>query len=133
MTVDAPAEPLAGTMDLDEFMTFFETRPKGERWDLIEGFAVMMAPATFAHRRIAFNLSDVLNRAFASGHLDLFAYSGVCVRAPGVRNFQPQPDVAVVPGVAGYDLYLERFQLVAEVLSALNTRQEIDVKLHRYR
>ena len=33
-----------------------------------------------------------------------------------VRNLQPEPDVVVVPGVAGYDLYSERFQLVAEVL-----------------
>jgi Uma2 family endonuclease len=41
--------------------------------------------------------------------------------------------VAVVPGVSGYDLYSERFQLVAEVLSPSNTRQEIDLKLRRYR
>jgi len=41
--------------------------------------------------------------------------------------------VVVVPGVAGYDLYSERFQLVAEVLSPSNTRTEIDLKLRRYR
>jgi Uma2 family endonuclease len=41
--------------------------------------------------------------------------------------------VAVVPGVAGYDYYSERFQLAAEVLSPTNTRQEIDLKLRRYR
>ena len=41
--------------------------------------------------------------------------------------------VAVVPGVAGYELYSERFQLVAEILSTSNTRQEIDLKLRCYR
>jgi hypothetical protein len=35
MTVNAPAS-LFGTMDVDEFMAFMETRPKGEHWDLIE-------------------------------------------------------------------------------------------------
>jgi len=132
MTVNAPA-PLSGSMDVDEFMAFLETRPKGEHWDLIEGIAVMMAPPSYAHRRIAFNLCNLLNSAFTARRLDLFAYFDVGVRTPGVRNFQPQPDAAVVPGVSGYDLYSERFQLVAEVLSPSNTRQEIDLKLRRYR
>jgi Uma2 family endonuclease len=132
MTVDAPA-PLSGSMDVDEFMAFMETRPKGEHWDLIEGVAVMMAPASYAHQRIAYNLCNLLNSTFAVRHLDLFAYFDVGVRSPGVRNFQPQPDVAVVPGVAGFDYYSERFQLAAEVLSPSNTRVEIDLKLRRYR
>ena len=132
MTVNAPA-PLSGSMDVDEFMAFLETRPKGEHWDLIEGVAVMMASASYAHQRIARNLCELLNSEFAAQRLDLFAYFDVGVRTSGVRNFQPQPDVAVVPGVAGYDLYSERFQLVAEVLSPSNTRQEIDLKLRRYR
>jgi len=41
--------------------------------------------------------------------------------------------VAVVPGVAGYELYSERFELIAEILSPTNSRQEIDLKLPRYR
>ena len=133
MTVNAPPRPQSGNMDVDEFMAFLETRPKGEHWELIEGIAVMMAPASYAHQRIAYNLCNLLNTAFAAQHLDLFAYFDVGVRAPGVRNFQPQPDVAVVPGVAGFDYYSERFQLAAEVLSPSNTRQEIDLKLRRYR
>ena len=133
MNVNAPAPPLSGTMDVDEFMAFYETRPHGEHWELIEGVAVMMAPASFAHQRIASNFCMLLNSAFAAQGRDLFAYSDVGLRSPGVRNFQPEPDVAVVPGVAGYDLYSERFQLVAEVLSPSNTRTEIDLKLRRYR
>lgn len=133
MNVDAPAPLQSGTMDVDEFMAFVETRPKGERWDLIEGVAVTMAPASYAHQRITYNLCNLLNTAFAARHLDLFAYFDAGVRSPGVRNFQPQPDVVVVPGVAGYDLYSERFLLVGEVLSPSNTRNEIELKLRRYR
>jgi Uma2 family endonuclease len=133
MNVNAPAQPFSGTMDVDEFMAFLETRPKGERWDLIEGAAVMMAPPTVVHQRIAHNLCDLLNAAFAARQLDLFAYIGLGVRTPGVKNFQPQPDVVVLPGDAGYDLYSEHFQLAAEVLSPSNTRTEIDLKLNRYR
>jgi Uma2 family endonuclease len=57
MTVNAPARPRSGTMDIDEFMAFLETRPKEERWHLIEGIAVMMAPPSVAHQRIASNIS----------------------------------------------------------------------------
>jgi Uma2 family endonuclease len=133
MNVNTPAQPLSGNMDVDEFMAFMETRPKGERWDLIEGVAVMMAPASYAHQRITSNLYNLLNSAFAARHLDLYAYFDVGVRNPGVRNFQPELDVAVVPGVAGFDYYSECFRLAAEVLSPSNTRVEIDLKLRRYR
>ena len=133
MTVNAPARPLSGTMDVDEFMAFLGTRPNGEHWELIEGVAVMMAPPSYAHQRIVRNLCELLNGAFATQGLDLFAYFDAGARTPGVRNFQPEPDVAVVPGVSGYDLYSERFQLVAEVLSPSNTRTEIDLKLRHYR
>ena len=93
----------------------------------------MMAPPTVVHQRIAQNLCNLLNAAFAARDIDFFAYQGLGVRAPGVRNFQPQPDVVVLPGDASYDLYSEHFQLAAEVLSPSNTRAEIDLKLNRYR
>jgi Uma2 family endonuclease len=133
MNVNAPAQPLSGNMDVDEFMAFLETRPDGEHWELIEGVAAMMAPASYAHQRIAYNLCNLLNNAFAAQDLDLTAYVDIGVRTPGVKNFQPQSDVVVVPGFLGRDLYSERFELAAEILSPSNTRQEIDLKLHRYR
>jgi Uma2 family endonuclease len=133
MNVKTAAPPFSGTMDVDEFMAFLETRPKGEHWDLIEGIAVMMSPPSYAHQRIAYNLCNLLNAAFSAQALDLFAYFSTGVRTPGVRNFQPEPDVVVVPGVAGYELYSERFRLVAEILSPSNTPVEIDLKLRRYR
>ena len=133
MTVNAPAPALSGTMDVDEFMAFLETRPKGERWDLIEGIAVMMAAPTAVHQRIAHNLCNLLHAAFAARGLDLFAYTGLAVRTPGLRNFQPEPDVVALPGAASYDRYFEHFRLAVEILSPSNTRTEIDVKLLGYR
>jgi Uma2 family endonuclease len=133
MNVNAPARAYSGSMDVDEFMAFLETRPKEEHWHLIEGIAVMMAPPSLAHQRIALNLCDLLNRAFAMQSRDLFAYHEIAIRLPGVVNFQPEPDVVVGPGIAGYELYAEDFRLVAEILSPSNTRTEIDLKLRRYR
>ena len=133
MNVNAPAPPFSGTMDVDEFMAFLEMRPKEERWDLIEGIAVMMAPPSLAHQRIALNLCELLNRGFAAQRLDLYAYHEIAIRLPGVINFQPEPDVVVARGPAGYELYAEDFRLIAEILSPSNTRTEIDLKVRRYR
>jgi Uma2 family endonuclease len=127
MSLDVPT--LAGSMDVDEFMAFIEPRPHTERWDLIEGVAVRMAPLTYADLRVVLDLCALLNRAFDSKGLDLFAYHHVAIRIPGLRNFQAQPDVSVVPGIATSDLYSGRFHLVAEILSPTNTRSEIEFKL----
>src|SRR5438128_9033269 len=104
MNVNASVPATSGTMDLDEFMAFLQTRPDEERWDLIEGGAVLRAPPSVAHQRIVQNLCSLLNTAFAARRLDRFAYPGLGVRAAGIKNFQPQPDVVVLPGVGGYDL-----------------------------
>jgi len=133
MTINAPVKPYPGTMDVDEFMAFLEMRPKEERWHLIEGTAVMMAPPSLAHQRIALNLCELLNRGFTSQNSDLYAYHEIAIRLPGVMNFQPEPDVVVAPGVAGYELFAEDFRLIAEILSPSNTRAEIELKLRRYR
>jgi Uma2 family endonuclease len=114
-------------------MAFLEMRPKEERWDLIEGVAVMMAPPSLAHQWIARNLCELLNRAFEAQRSGLQAYYEIALRLPGVLNFQPEPDVVVAPGPAGPELYAQNFQLVAEILSPSNRRTEIDMKLQRYR
>jgi Uma2 family endonuclease len=133
MSVTVPTPPLSGTMNVDEFMAFVEARPDEERWELIDGVPVMMAPPSRAHQRIAQNFSALLNSAFAAQRRDLFAYIGTGARAPGVRDFHVLPDVAVVPGISDYDLYSENYLLAAEVLSPSNTRREMALKLRRYR
>jgi Uma2 family endonuclease len=130
MTVNAPAS-LSGTMNVDEFMAFLETRPKGEHWDLIEGVAVMMSPAGYVHQQVASNFRDLLNAAFVVKKLDLYAFGEVVVRIPGVLDFQPEPDVTVIPGLPDV-YYFEYFQLAAEVLSPPNVRKLIDIKLGMY-
>jgi Uma2 family endonuclease len=133
MAVNAPARPYSGTMDVDDFMVFLETRPKEERWHLIEGIAVMMAPSSLAHQRIALNLCELLNRGLVAQRLDLYAYHEIAIRLPGVLNFQPEPDVVVAPSPVGYELYAQDLRLVAEILPPSHARTEIDMKLRRYR
>jgi Uma2 family endonuclease len=119
----------SGSMDVDTFMAFAMTTLHREYWELIEGVAVRKEPATYPERRITVNLCDLLNTAPVAQQLCLLSYVNVAVRCPGMRNFQPVPDVSAVPGPARDEYYSERFQLVAKLLSPSNTRMKIGIKL----
>ena len=47
MTASARAH--SGNMEACEFPRFLKSRPKEERWQLVEGVAIMMNPPTLAH------------------------------------------------------------------------------------
>jgi Uma2 family endonuclease len=137
VNLNTSATSLSGTMDIDEFMAFVETRPDEEHWELIEGVAVMMAPASYAHQRIVWNLCELLNcvsfSIVPSRHGTSICSPILTLASVGRASGTFNPSRTWVPGIAGYDLHCERFQLVAEVLSPTNRRQEIDLKLRRYR
>jgi Uma2 family endonuclease len=117
----------------DQFLEFYMTRPDGERWQLIDGLAIMMLPPSMLHQRVVGNLSRLLNDALGKSRPDLFAYENIGLRIPGVSDFNPQPDIAVCSSRAEGVYYQERFYLVAEVFSPSNRIEMTDRKLELYR
>src|SRR4051794_39697842 len=102
-----------------EFRAFQETRREIERWELISGEPVMMAPPTIVHNRIADNLTRLLNGSLASRDP-----SRVAVQRSGVElgtqddDFRPEPDVLVIDADFTADQrFVDRAYLIAEVLS----------------
>jgi Uma2 family endonuclease len=109
-------------MSVDLFRAFYATRPDEERWELIDGAAIMMTPPTVAHQVIAGNLQILLYRA-----LEVHAPAmTVCQRlginiGSSLEGYDPEPDVAVIDADAAEDperRYVDRFYLAAEVVSA---------------
>jgi Uma2 family endonuclease len=123
-----------GKFTVEEYLAFIASRPEEERWQLIDGVAMMMPPPTRRHQRIASNLARLLNDRFEKVRPDLYAYQEVGVMVPDVENFRPEADVAVLDSSGDSDetLYAERFYLIAEVLSDSNTDKDIATKSHRY-
>lgn len=105
------------------FRTWVASRPDEERWELVDGVPMMMAPPTRDHQRIASNLERLLNEAMErlpEGRTPrLAAYQRIGVNlAPVVQNYDPEPDVVVVEVTEGDDpRYADRFFLAAEVVS----------------
>jgi len=129
----APAHTQSGDLTAGEFLKFLKFRPNEERWQLVEGVAMMMSPPTYVHQVIAFNMNYLLLGRFERKDLDLLAVSDAGVRMRSMPDYLPRPDVVVVPGIAEYRSYAERFLLVAEVLSPSNTKSLIARKLRFYK
>jgi Uma2 family endonuclease len=117
----------------DQFLEFYKTRPEGERWQLVDGLAIMMVPPSFIHQRIVGNFERALNDALVKTRPELFAYGNVGIRIPGVQDFHPQPDIVVCTANADWSYYQEQYLLVAEVVSPSNTAEMMERKLDLYR
>lgn len=126
-------EPDPRLWTADQFLKFYESRPEGERWQLIDGLALMMVPPSFMHQRIVGNLEDLLRRVLKRSRPDLFAFGNVGVRVPGVSDFHPQPDIAVCDAALARQHYADRFFLAAEVTSPSNTAEMIERKIELYK
>ena len=57
-----------GKFSVEEFFALMESRPEEERWQLIDGVAMMMPPPTLVHQRIASNLARS-NSTRTFGHI----------------------------------------------------------------
>jgi Uma2 family endonuclease len=123
-------------LSVEVFRGFLEGRPDEERWELIDGVAVMMAPPTLAHQRIASNLQRLLHTALESHAPTLTVYQRVGVNlAPAVEYYDPEPDIVVIDDEASEkpgERYANRFYLVAEIVSA-SDRPYVESKREVYR
>ena len=108
-------------MSRELFRGFVECRPDEERWQLIDGVAVMMAPPTYAHQRIATNLLLLLHEALERHNPAMTVYQrGGVELGPAVPDYDPEPDVLVVDVDASLDpkkRYADPFYLAAEIVS----------------
>jgi Uma2 family endonuclease len=121
-----------GLWTADQFLEFYMTRPEGERWQLVDGLAMMMVPANLRHQTIGRNLFLLLDRALEERRPDLAAYWDMGLRIPGRDDFNPQPDLLVIRSDASFDGYVDVFFFVAEVLSPSNTAEMIERKVELY-
>jgi Uma2 family endonuclease len=120
-------------MSVELFRGFVEGRPDEEHWELIDGVAMMMAPPTKAHQRIASNLERLLNEALERHSPALVAYQRVGVNlGPNVQDYDPEPDVTVVEADGDDERYSDRFYLAAEIVS-LSDRSHVESKRKVYK
>ncbi len=114
----------ADQMTIEEFLAYMDTRPDGERWELIEGVAVMNASPTQWHQVIASNIVHVLMTRKAAINAPWLPLLGVGTRVPISPNSLPQPDVYVQEGEAQLSPITDDALVLFEVLSKSNTKSD---------
>src|SRR5262245_27935715 len=98
--------PLHPRMSVELFRQFVADRPDEEHWQLLDGVAMMMAPPTRAHQRIASNLEHLLNDALERHAPKLVAYQRLGVNlGPRIEYYDPEPDVVVVDAESDDERY----------------------------
>ena len=120
-------------LSVEEYLAFIAPRPSEERWQLIDGIAILMNPSTLRHQSVGRNLLIELQLHYRAEGLPFSALYEVGLIVPDVDKFRPECDVAVVDEAVDLDAnYADRFFLVAEIRSDSNTDAEIDLKRVRY-
>ena len=107
-------------MTVAEFRLWAEPRPDEERWELIDGIALLMSPPTGRHQRIVMNLGRRLDELAERRGRN--ALPGLGVLSAAMDDFAPIPDIVVTFGPLGQDGYTSAPLLVAEVLSPSTMR-----------
>lgn len=121
------------SLSVAQFLDFLESRPDEEKWELIDGSAIMTAPPIIGHQRIARNLERALNDRLEQARPEWIAEIEVGIELAGVSHFRPEPDVMVIDAAINpRQRYADRFHLVAEILSDSDRLSIVEAKLAYY-
>lgn len=127
---DSAADPISAFWTADQFLDFYMTRPDEERWQLVDGLAMMIAPPTIVHQRIAGNFLKLLD-AVDDPRGDV--YHRMLVRIPDIGDFLAAPDLLVTGSECIAEYFTEEVRLTADVICERDTAEMIDRKLELYR
>jgi Uma2 family endonuclease len=111
-------------LTIEEFLAFTDTRPDGERWELIEGVAIMNPSPVEHHQMVASNIVAYLIAHKERSGTSWFPMLGVGTRVPISPRSLPQPDVFVKEGAATDRAVTDDALVLFEVLSRSNTKAD---------
>lgn len=111
-------------LTIEEFLAFTDTRPDGERWELIEGVAIMNPSPVEFHQVIVANILKYLMVHKERTGASWLPMPGVGTRVPASPRSLPQPDVFVKEAPATAFPVTKDALVLFEVLSRSNTKAD---------
>jgi Uma2 family endonuclease len=115
---------LADQMTIEQFLVFADSKPNGEKWELVDGVPVMDASPTDWHQRIVMNIGSALDRAKLEKDASWLALLGIGTRVPVSPQSLPQPDLFVKRDPMSGTSITDDALILFEVLSQSNTRAD---------
>jgi Uma2 family endonuclease len=111
-------------MTIEEFLAFTDSRPDGERWELIEGVAIMSPSPVEHHQVVVLNIGRYLMDHKERTRATWTPLLGVGTRVPVSPRSLPQPDVFVKEGSTTAQAVTDDALVIFEVLSKSNTKDD---------
>ena len=118
-------------LSVAEFVESIRPYPDEERWELLDGDAVLMAPQSERHQRIVMNMLRRLDRL--AEHRGCTVLPGLGVLNDTIDDYAPIPDIVVRCGFPVDGGYAKDPILLAEVLSPSTMNNDRGRKLDFYR
>lgn len=122
-------------MTIEEFLDFTDTRPAGEKWELIEGVAILSPSPSNFHQIIAGNICTALSNWKAAHDVPWVPLIGIGTRVPVSPRSLPQPDVQVLARQPSGEAspVTDDGLVLFEVLSRSNTKADRAWRLKSYK
>ena len=111
-------------MTMEEFLAFTDSRPDGERWELIEGAAVMSPPPVDNHQMVVANLVAYFVAHKRETGASWYPMPGIGTRVPVSPRSLPQPDVFIKEQPTADSPTTDDAMVVFEVLSRSSTKAD---------
>ena len=111
-------------LTIEEFLAFTDSRPDGERWELIEGVAIMNPSPVDYHQVVVANIVTYLMVHKQRTGAAWLPMPGIGTRVPISPNSLPQPDVFVKAGAPTGSPVTDDALVLFEVLSRSNTKAD---------
>ncbi|MEL6311746.1 MAG: Uma2 family endonuclease [Pseudomonadota bacterium] len=119
-----PNIPTDHLLTVDEFLAMLAERPDWERWELIEGVAVVSPSAVDYHQIVVGNIIHILLTARAEIGATWLPMVGTNTRVPASPNSLPIPDVMVKERPPTGSNVADDGLVLFEVLSPSNDRAD---------
>lgn len=111
-------------MTIDEFLSFTDTRPDDEKWELIEGVPVKSPSPVSFHQLIVGNINYVLMAHKIATGASWLPSIGIGTLVPVSPNSLPQPDLYVHAGPGTWSSTTDDALVIFEILSRSNTKAD---------
>jgi Uma2 family endonuclease len=128
MSVTKPAR-----MTADEFITWAMQQPEGQRYELVAGEVVGMAPECAAHARVKHRICEDLSQAIRAAELSCEAFpDGMSVRVDADTVYEPDALVRCGPRLDDDAVEVADPLIVVEVVSPSSASRDSSSKLEGY-
>ena len=111
-------------LTIEEFLAFTDTRPDEERWELIEGAAIMNPSPVEHHQMVVANIVAYLIAHKRQTGASWYPMLGIGTRVPISPRSLPQPDVFVKETATTGSPVTDDALVLFEVLSRSNTKAD---------